>query len=746
MTFHFFIFRGSRTMFKKSLFYISFWLVNLLFISALAAQSIGPNKQALLTLKEVADQQSNSDAFILNRTAEINVDEKGFESGSYYNAIYIKNEEAVKDYSKLRSFFNAYYYDKTVDFARIIIPSGEVLSMQDDAISLAATNSNDDYLDDGMQYEFALPKLVPGSIIEYQTSSKQKKAIIEGYWYSEINFYYYRFLTNRNWLRIDPVISTNNRVTLPKNTPLNIKKINTDVEPQITQQANTISYYWQNNNLPAVPYEANMPDLNEKGQSLVLSTIGDWQIINQWFYNLFKPTQVRSSEISTLAKQLFLGKKTEREKVESVFHFMQKNIRYIGAHVGRGGYKPHIASEVLKHAYGDCKDQSVLIIALLKEANINAYPVMINTYQSEKLHSDLVTNNFNHMITFVDGEKDSYWLDTSGETGVFPGVFANLEGKRAFVVDNKKGRILTVKESQPSDNTATITVDYRFDMDDLLKAKIHLSLTGNIDTNIRNYMQFSPEKLTAAENLFSPFVYQHRLTDFDMTNALDVSQAFSLSAATDVVFTLTDDIQNFTFSNDASAILQVFTHLSSLEAISNRQQDFYIPQSMQIKLVGNFYPPWQGAELVSSTPANNIENKFFTLTHEMEKRSDKIISTSVFTLAKQIVKLEDYAGFYDAIQQLKKHASNAFIYKKTQIASKEISQNGQSLEQRITTVRTLLENAEIEKALTLVKTIVKQDENNAEAQYLLGLAYGFKGQYELSNEALYKAESLGYEL
>lgn len=733
-------------MFKSPLLIIGFLLINLFSTNVFALQSIGPNKQALLALKQQADQQANSDAFILNRTANINIDEKGFESGSYYNAIYIKNEAAIKDYSKLRSFFNAYYYDKTVDFARIITPNGEVLSMQDDAISLAATNNNDDYLDDGMQYEFALPQLVPGSIIEFQTSLKQKKAIIEGHWYSEINFYYYRFLTNRNWLRIDPVISTSNRVTLPKNLSLNIKKINTNVEPQVTQQANTMSYYWQNNNLPAVVYEANMPNLHQKGQSLIVSTIDDWQIINQWFYQLFKPTQTQNNEISALAQQLFLGKNSEREKIEAVFHYMQKNIRYIGAHVGRGGYKPHMAGDVLKHAYGDCKDQSVLIIALLKEANINAYPVMINTYQSENLYSDLVANNFNHMITFVEGEKDNYWLDTSGETGVFPGVFANLEGKKAFVVDGGKGRILTVKESLPSDNTATITVDYRFDANDLLKANIHLALTGNIDTNIRNYMQFSPEKLTAAEAVFSPFVYQHRLTDFEMTNALDVSQAFSLSAATGVVFTLTNDIENFTFSNDASAILQVFTHLSSLEAINNRQQDFYIPQSMQIKLIGNFYPPWQDAELVSSKPANNIENKFFTLTHEVEQRADKITSTSVFTLAKQTVKIADYASFYTSIQQLKKHASNAFVYKKPVIVSKEELPHEQSLEQRLKIVQSLLENAEIEKALTLVKSIVSQNEKNAQAQYLLGLAYGFKGQYELSEQALSKAQLLGYEL
>lgn len=93
-----------------------------------------------------------------------------------------------------------------------------------------------------------------------------------------------------------------------------------------------------------------------------------------------------------------------------------------------------------------------------------------------------------------------------------------------------------------------------------------------------------------------------------------------------------------------------------------------------------------------------------------------------------------------------KQVSNASIFKNSQITIMEVSSNRQSFDKLIKSARILLENAEIEKALTIIKTIVKQDENNAEAQYLLGITYGFKGQYKLSDEAFHKAELLGYKL
>ena len=207
-----------------------------------------------------------------------------------------------------------------------------------------------------------------------------------------------------------------------------------------------------------------------------------------------------------MAETIFRQEMSEEEKVKAVFNYIQKNVRYIGAHVNRGGYKPHLASEVLSQAYGDCKDQTVLIIALLKQADIQAYPAMINTYPGAKFDDELPMLNFDHMITYVETKTKKYWLDTSGQTGTFPGVSLNLENKKAFVVNESAGAIITLPETTSADNVATIDIDFSL-AKTTLNAQVSLDLVGHVETNLRNFIQYSPNALAAAEQIISPLLF-----------------------------------------------------------------------------------------------------------------------------------------------------------------------------------------------------------------------------------------------
>ena len=62
-----------------------------------------------------------------------------------------------------------------------------------------------------------------------------------------------------------------------------------------------------------------------------------------------------------------------------IHEFVAKDIRYVAIEYGDSGYEPHHAKEVFVNRYGDCKDQAILLITMLKEAGIEAYPVLIGT-------------------------------------------------------------------------------------------------------------------------------------------------------------------------------------------------------------------------------------------------------------------------------------------------------------------------------------------------------------------------------
>lgn len=713
-------------------------------ISAFAqTDSIGPSVQQLLAKRAMATKLFSSSAVVLSRRGEVFIDKNGFEKSHFYNAIYIVDESAVKDYSKLISQFNSYYQEKQIDFARVITPEGKVIEMQEDAIILVSS-SNDDYFDEGKQYEFALPQLKAGSIIEYQATTQQIKPYIDKEWFSSINFHFVKYLPNINWLRIDPVLETINRITVPKETEISIVNYNIDITPKITKTKLHSTYTWQTSNQPEVVLETEMPSLDDILPSVHLSTINEWSTVNHWFNELYLPTQKSDQAITALAATIFRPEMSDEEKIKAVFNYMQKNVRYIGAHVNRGGYQPHLASEVLSQAYGDCKDQTVLIIALLKQADIQAYPAMINTYPGAKFDDGLPMLNFDHMITYVKTKTDTYWLDTSGQTGTFPGISLNLEAKKAFVVNEKAGEIVQLPATTSAENIATVNIDFSLDKT-ILNTQVSLDLVGHVETNLRNYMQFSPNALAAAEQIMSPLLFNKRISKFENSDPIDITQPFTLSASFNEIAEITSDIDSFRYSYDFSAILSVFTSLSNLDPVANRKFDFAILQPITV-VINSYYPqPWPDAKVGYSQPAQNIANEYFELTHQVEEKSDGVYLTSRFVLPKQVVKVTQYADFYQQVDEFASHSQSLIIYQKPLQSSGAVSVASTDLIGKIQLSKSLLEKSQFVEALVAIQEVVASDKNNAEAQYLLGLALGFTGEDLQSEQAFERAEQLGYQ-
>ena len=705
--------------------------------------SIGPSVEELLEKRTLATKQFSSSAVILSRRGDVIVDDKGFEKSHFYNAIYIADESAVKDYSKMISQFNSHYQEKQIDFARVITPEGKVIEMQADAITLVTSN-NGDYFDEGKQYEFALPQLRAGSIIEYQATTQQIKPFIENEWFSSISFHFVKFLPSINWLRIDPVLETKNTLTLPKTTEISIVNHNIEITPKLTETAKTKTYSWQTSNQTGIELEMEMPSLDDILPSIHLSTIKEWRTVNQWFNTLYLPTQKADQSIVELAQSLFKDGMNEREKIKAVFDYMQKNVRYIGAHVNRGGYKPHLASEVLSQAYGDCKDQTVLIIALLKQADIAAYPALINSYPGAKFNDDLPMLNFDHMITYIETKTAKYWLDTSGQTGTFPGINLNLEDKKALVVNEQEGRILTLPATTSADNIATVNIDFSVDKAKI-NARVSLDLAGHVETNLRSFMQFSPNALSAAEQILSPLLFSRRINDFENSDPIDITTPFTLSANFNDIAELTAEIDNFRYSYDYSALLNVFTTLSNLAPVATRKFDFVILQPITV-VINSFYPhPWSGSTLGYSQPAKNVENDFFEITHQVQEKSDGMYISSTFVLPKQVIKVGDYARFYQQVSELPTHSQSLFVFLKPSKSTPKVDINDATTTNKIALAKHLLEQSEFAQALEVIGEVVALDETNGEAQYLLGISLGFAGNNEQSEKAFERAEQLGYQ-
>ena len=74
-----------------------------------------------------------------------------------------------------------------------------------------------------------------------------------------------------------------------------------------------------------------------------------------WYRSICDSTGNDATTLKNKVNELTAGKKTDIEKIESIFYWVQDNIRYIAYEDGYSGYVPASAQDVLAKKYGDCK-------------------------------------------------------------------------------------------------------------------------------------------------------------------------------------------------------------------------------------------------------------------------------------------------------------------------------------------------------------------------------------------------------
>lgn len=87
-------------------------------------------------------------------------------------------------------------------------------------------------------------------------------------------------------------------------------------------------------------------------------------------------------------------------------------VRYLGLESGIGSYKPFSPNQVFNQRFGDCKDKSLLMIAMLDKMDIEAYPMLVNTTLKHSIKDLLPSPKiFDHCVVKVIDDKSKYYYD-----------------------------------------------------------------------------------------------------------------------------------------------------------------------------------------------------------------------------------------------------------------------------------------------------------------------------------------------
>lgn len=222
-------------------------------------------------------------------------------------------------------------------------------------------------------------------------------------------------------------------------------------------------------NLPALKQEAYSRPMHERlplawfapTDFVYYGTKGSldcWADYGKWEYGLIQGRdQLTEAERQEL-HQLTDGLKTDREKVEAIYHRLEKNTRYVAVLLGIGGQQPAPASHVSKSGFGDCKGLSNYMRAMLNEVGIVSHYTTISTTNRRLLSRFASVGQMNHVILQVPLQSDTLWLECTNPQLPMGYVHARIAGHDAIEINEHGGRLVHLPAYADSSNVMHNTI------------------------------------------------------------------------------------------------------------------------------------------------------------------------------------------------------------------------------------------------------------------------------------------------
>ena len=334
-----------------------------------------------------------------------------------------KGREAMRSLSLQ---YSTHYRKVEIPLVEVIRPDGsvrkiDVAANSREAISTGSMGANI-YDPAGKVLTVNIPELAVGDIVHYIIRQKDIRVRVPGHW-SDIFVLQYDF----------PILHYEVRVDAPKKLPLQSVVVKDEVKGTLTasrkEEKDRIVYSWVAKDVPQLIPEPHMPPLYTCVQRVLVSTAKNWQEISKWYWNLCLPHLKTTPEIRAKVTELTGKCKTSEEKIMALFQFVSQQIRYMGinAETEAPGLEPHDVSLTFNNRYGVCRDKAVLLVAMLREAGIKAFPVLFMA--GEPKDEEVANSFFNHAIVGVDNGKGSYILmDPTDESTaeLLPAYLSNM--------------------------------------------------------------------------------------------------------------------------------------------------------------------------------------------------------------------------------------------------------------------------------------------------------------------------------
>ncbi len=315
----------------------------------------------------------------------------------------VVNQSGIENSSQLNFDYDPAYQKLTVHSVNIIRDGKIINKLPKARISvLQREESLENSIYNGsLTANIILDDVREGDTLDYSYSLSGDNPVYKGI-----------FSTQRTISWAVPVVDQYVRVLWAKSNPLYVNMHNINVTVSQKEIDGYREYQVHLHDLETVDSNSETPDWYYPYGILYFSETKDWSDVVNWALPLYASSKQDNAAVEAVAQRIRKMSANKTEQISNALKFVQNEIRYLGLENGMNSHLPAVPDTTLSLRYGDCKAKAVLFISILNQLDIEAFPVLVDTYYGKVLDTyPAMINSFNHVIVTLNFQGQQYWLD-----------------------------------------------------------------------------------------------------------------------------------------------------------------------------------------------------------------------------------------------------------------------------------------------------------------------------------------------
>jgi len=430
--------------------------------------------------------------------------------------------------------------------------------------------------------------------------------------------------------------------------------------PRVIRDGDRKIHLWEYKYIPQIIKEKSMPPIDEIAFRILVTTMDSWEEFFRWWRKKIEgktePDEPIKKKVADLTKDL----STPEQKIEAVFDYVKREIRYVSIDLGKSGYEPEAAKKVFENKYGDCKDKSTLLISMLRTAGIPACYVLIPTAHIGNLMKDFpYPFQFDHCIVAVENESGYHFLDPVAESYRFDYLPGGDRNRDVLIFNGQNNVFVRTSLAKPEENAYHSRSQVKIGLDGSIECEAKEFAVGGREASWRSFfLNTRPTKIREyLEERVDDISSGAKLLAYTHSNPLNFKERFELK--------ITYAAQDYCKKAGGILIFDVPEIWKGCPATgkNGRRYPIVVWNNSYSKDQVELSVP-EGYEVYHLPEPLEIKNQYFEFRSSYRQEGNKIIYEGELIRKTSRITPDDYASYQKCCYEMEKSFNRSVLFNK----------------------------------------------------------------------------------